>query len=51
MVYYIPPDFGADINVMPRAASLPCYNPNWNYVLPGMEGYRAPYAGEMNMMS
>ena len=48
--WYIPPDFGAVRNVRPRA-SPPRYNPNWDNIRPGMQGYRAPYAGEMQMMN
>lgn len=45
-----PQDFGADNYMMPMGPP-PGYNPYWNGMQPGMDGFVAPYAGAMQMMN
>ncbi|CAI8609575.1 unnamed protein product [Vicia faba] len=44
-----PHDLGAENYMMPMGPP-PGYNPYWNGIQPGMDGFMAPYAGPMHMM-
>ncbi|KAI5409766.1 E3 ubiquitin ligase PQT3-like isoform X2 [Lathyrus oleraceus] len=46
-----PHDFGGENYMMPMGPPPPSYNPYWNGMQPCMDGFMAPYAAPMQMMS
>lgn len=46
-----PHDFGGENYMMPMGPPPPSYNPYWNGMQPCMDGFMAPYAAPMQMIS